>query len=96
MMQTIRVSSAVLTGIAALLAILIWLGLSHFGVSDEAVSAIKSSSAIYFLIGFLCLSVELNMLAPIAIPRLVFLLGLTSSRPPLALDLDYSHASRPF
>ncbi|MEW2916046.1 DoxX family protein [Ruegeria sp. ANG10] len=76
MIQTLRVSSAVLTGIAALLAILIWLGLSHFGVSDEAVSAIKSSSAIYFLIGFLCLSVALTLLAPIAIPRLVFLLGL--------------------
>ncbi|MEM0950095.1 MAG: DoxX family protein [Pseudomonadota bacterium] len=74
--QTLRFSSAMLTGIAALLVILIWLGVSQFGASDEAVSAIKSSSAIYFLIGFLCLSVFLTLIAPIAIPRLVLLLGL--------------------
>ncbi|WP_152612125.1 DoxX family protein [Ruegeria sp. ANG-S4] len=74
--QALRITSAMLIGIAALLAILIWLGVSQFGASDQAVSVIKSSSAIYFLIGFLCLSVFLTLITPIAIPRLVFLLGL--------------------
>lgn len=76
LVNSLRLGAAVLTMIALIVAIAIWLGISTAWASATDVAALVGSSAIVFLCGFLLMSVVLTLAMPLRIPRLIFLLGL--------------------
>ncbi|MEM9105214.1 MAG: DoxX family protein [Pseudomonadota bacterium] len=76
LLRILRFLATLLSAAAAVLAVLTLLGVSQFGASSQAVSAVTSSSAIYFLIAFLALSSILSVVFPIPLSRLMFLLSL--------------------
>ncbi|MEM8702253.1 MAG: DoxX family protein [Pseudomonadota bacterium] len=71
-----RSLAAVLTATALVFAVGSLFGYSNFGATDAAMTAVKSSSAIWFLNAFLAFSLVLNLALPRTLPRLVFLLAL--------------------
>ncbi|NQX87927.1 MAG: DoxX family protein [Halioglobus sp.] len=72
----LRTAAAVAVGIAIVLSLMTYMGDFRLGASDSAIADVNGSSAIFFLIFFLVLSGMVAILVPIAVPRLVFLLGL--------------------